>query len=678
MKKSRKLIFWTVLLCSLFSIAIYILFRILNDPTRLTPLENEWLNSNLNKVLNVSVVNDSNIFGSKGVGIFYDFVSDFTSEHNLKVNSITYKTNETTSGISFGISNVLRANEINFYQDHYVLVSKKKELVLDVKNIKEKKIGILSSNVSYVQELMDVSPTLITYNTKEELIKALDEGVEIQSIIVPRMEYIDVILAKDYRINYHFSSIARYYNMTLDMDGNPHFSNVLKKYFQRWKQQDFKNSYYKQEFQAFIQNLNITQAEVDRLQSVTYNYGFINNHPYEILTGGDFGGIVASYLNEFSEFSKIDFNFKRYSNYKKLVTDINNKKVDLYFEYQNFTSEGNDLPTNLLLSYDILLPVENSLVVSSFKSLKEETIYVEDNTLLFSRLKAISGLNIETYEGEKGLKNVIKKKGILIMDHERSQYYQKNILKNYTNRYTGNLEAIYNFRSTSNDVFQKLFVRYLNYLDENYMSNVGSYNYVLTVKNGTILGKIAQYSISIIIITLILIYIIYRSSKHIHLINKLKKEEKLKYIDQLTSLKNRNYLNENISIWNKNTIYPQTIIVMDLDRLHDINDTVGYEEGDKQIKAAANILIKTQLDNTDIMRTDGNEYMIYLIGYQQKQVTNYIFKLNREFKNLPYDFGASIGYSMIENDMKSVEDAINEAIEEVKKQKGIKKEEQEK
>lgn len=678
MKKSRKLIFWTVLLFSLFSLAIYILFRILNDPTRLTPLENEWLNSNLNKVLNVSVVNDSNVFGSKGVGIFYDFVSDFSSEYSLKVNSITYKTSETTNGVSFGISNVLRANEINFYQDHYVFVSKKKELILNSQNIKEKKVGILSSNLSYVQESIDVAPSFVSYNTKEDLIKALDDGVEIQAIIVPRMEYLDVILSKDYRINYHFSSIARYYNMTLDMDGNPYFSNVLKKYFQRWKQMKFKDSYYKQEFQTFIQNLNITQAEVDRLQSVTYHYGFVNNQPFEILTGGNFGGIVASYLNEFSRFSKIDFSFKRYSNYKKLVTDINNKKVDLYFEYYNFTSEGNDLPTNLLLTYDILLPVDNSLVVSSFKSLKNETIYVEDNTLLSSRLKSILDLSIETYEGEKGLKNVVKKKGIVIMDHERSKYYQDNILKNYTVRYTSKLEAIYNFRSTSNDVFQKLFVRYFNYLDENYMSNVGIYHYVATMKNGTILGRIAEYSISIIIITMILIYVIYRSTKHIHFIKKLKKEDKLKYIDQLTSLKNRNYLNENISIWNKNTIYPQTIIVIDLDRLHDINDTVGYDEGDKQIKAAANILIKTQLDNTDIMRTDGNEYMIYLVGYQQKQVTNYIYKLNREFKTLPYDFGASIGYSMIDNDMKSVEDAINEAIEDVKKQKETKKEEQEK
>ena len=154
---------------------------------------------------------------------------------------------------------------------------------------------------------------------------------------------------------------------------------------------------------------------------------------------------------------------------------------------------------------------------------------------------------------------------------------------------------------------------------------------------------------------------------------KLNEEDKMKFIDQLTSLKNRNYLNENIANWNKNTIYPQATIIIDLNSVRSINDQLGYEQGDAQIKAAANVLIKTQLDNTDIMRTDGNEYLIYLVGYQEKQVVSYIRKLYKEFKNLPYEHGASIGYSMITNDTKTIEDSINESVEDMRK----KKEEQE-
>ena len=44
----------------------------------------------------------------------------------------------------------------------------------------------------------------------------------------------------------------------------------------------------------------------------------------------------------------------------------------------------------------------------------------------------------------------------------------------------------------------------------------------------------------------------------------LTKEEKIKYIDQLTSLKNRAYLNSRIESWDESEVYPQSIIVIDL------------------------------------------------------------------------------------------------------------------
>mgnify|MGYP002508977631 CR=1 FL=1 len=48
-----------------------------------------------------------------------------------------------------------------------------------------------------------------------------------------------------------------------------------------------------------------------------------------------------------------------------------------------------------------------------------------------------------------------------------------------------------------------------------------------------------------------------------------------------------------------------------MNKIQEINDIDGYNEGDKQIKMAANVLIKTQLDNSEVMRTDGNEFVIF-------------------------------------------------------------------
>jgi diguanylate cyclase (GGDEF)-like protein len=140
----------------------------------------------------------------------------------------------------------------------------------------------------------------------------------------------------------------------------------------------------------------------------------------------------------------------------------------------------------------------------------------------------------------------------------------------------------------------------------------------------------------------------------------------------LTNLKNRNYLNDNIEYWEKNKVYPQAVVLLDLNKVKELNDKYGHEEGDKQIQSAANILIRTQRENSEIIRTDGNEFMVYLVGYDEKFIISYLHKLNREFKtSLPYEtYGVAIGYSIIENDLKTIDDAINEAAIMMRENKG--------
>ena len=50
-----------------------------------------------------------------------------------------------------------------------------------------------------------------------------------------------------------------------------------------------------------------------------------------------------------------------------------------------------------------------------------------------------------------------------------------------------------------------------------------------------------------------------------------------------------------------------------------------------------------------------------MIEYDEKQVVSYIRKLNKALKELKHGFGAAIGYSMINDELKTVDDAINEA-----------------
>ena len=236
-------------------------------------------------------------------------------------------------------------------------------------------------------------------------------------------------------------------------------------------------------------------------------------------------------------------------------------------------------------------------------------------------------------------------------------------------RFEEHSSMTYNFKSNADTMFNRLFTYFINVYDKNEIIYMGLDDSKTALKSGNIIYNITRYTALIIVLILLGAFIVYKYGKKVRLKKRIRKADKIKYIDLLTSLKNRNFLHENMPIWNRNTVYPQAIIVADLNGVQSLNDSYGYEAGDKQIKVIANILIKTQLDNSEIMRTDGNEFTIYLVGYNEKRVLSYIKKLNKAFKDLPYDKGVAIGFSMIEDDLKLVGDAINEATEKMKNNK---------
>ena len=663
MKKKKSIIIIIISILVVIGIAIGLYF-ILNDKDKLTVSERNWVNQNIGTIQNINVINNVNVFGKNGSGVFYDFISDFETEYGLSINPITFNEGSNPSGISFGVKNIVDDNDILFYTDHYVLVGKNNDYISTEEDLNGKNIDILSKDLSYVSKYVKKASNVVfkQFENIDEIILDMNENETY--MLVPLMEYLDTILSKDYKVVYHFSDIKEYYVLSLSDDK---LSSVLKKYYNKWNN-EFDNVYNDNLFKTFTSAMNITDTEVDSMQSITYNYGFVNASPYEVILGGKYGGIVAVYLSNFSKFADIEFNFVKYKTFNKFMKAVNNKDIDLYFNYYNFTDDFYQTD-GISIEYVIAARRDNSTVIKSIYSLIRETVYVQENSKIYDYIKNISDINIKTFSTTKDLFKLNKKDVFIILDKNTFDYYSDNKLDNYTGRYEDFISNEYTFKVRTNSALYRLLDKYIGVMDENKLVIEGLNNHYDTIKSGNIITKIAEYILLILLLVVLIIFIIFKKSKKISIARKIKKDDKMKFIDQLTSLKNRNFLNENIETWNNNTIYPQTIVVIDLNKIQEINDLYGYNEGDKQIKALANILVKTQLDNSEIMRTDGNEFVIYLVGYSQKQVSNYIFKLNKEIKKLPYEFGAEFGFSMIQDDIKTIEDALNEAVEDMKKNK---------
>ena len=663
MKKKKSIIIIIISILLVIGIAIGLYF-ILNDKDKLTVSERNWVNESIGTIQNINVVNNVNVFGKDGSGVYYDFIKDFETEYGLNINPITFNEGSNPSGITFGVKQSISENDILFYTDHYVLVSKNNDIISQEENLNGKSIDILSKDLSYVSKYLKKASNVSfkQFETMDEML--LDMNENDTYMLVPLIKNLDVILSKDYKVVYHFSDIKDYYVLQISDDK---LSSVLKKYYSKWNN-EFKDVYNNNLFKTFTSNMNISDTEVDSMQSITYNYGFVNASPYEVILGGKYGGIIAVYLSNFSKFADIEFNFVKYKNFNSFTKAINKKDIDLYFNYYNFTDDFYQTD-GLSIEYVVAARRDNNTVVKSIYSLIDETVYVQENSKIYDYIKNISDINIKTFSTTKDLFKLNKKDVYIILDKNTFDYYSDKKLDNYTSRYSDYISNEYTFKVRTNSALYRLLDKYVGVMDEDEMVLEGLNNHYDTIKSGSIITKVAEYILYIAIIVVIVIFVLFKKSKKVSIARKIKKDDKMKFIDQLTSLKNRNFLNENIETWNNNTIYPQTIVVVDLNKIQEINDLYGYNEGDKQIKALANILVKTQLDNSEIMRTDGNEFVIYLVGYNQKQISNYIFKLNKEIKKLPYEFGAEFGFSMIQDDIKTIEDALNEAVEDMKKNK---------
>lgn len=667
--EKKKVLLIVLILVSIFSVVAVGTYLILHDDNKLDVKEKEWIADNTNNVQNVYVVNDIDILAKNGSGVIFDFLDMLKKEYGLDINPITYNSGEQVGDRAFKLTTEVAKNQTEIYKEHYVLISKSLNSIESLKQLNNINVGVVINDEKSVNNYLNGANIVIkSYETPTKLFEALELSQDITYAIVPLEENLSSILTSNYYIDYHISDLNKY--LVYEQKEGDLFSSIVSKYFAKFKDDELLNSYNKNELDAFLSALSVSDKDLKKIQGKTYQYGFLNNSPYEILTSGTYGGIVSEYLSRFGAFSGTEFNFTRYKNFNKFTEAVANNKIDIYYNYYNITTEYNRVDSLDYISFVVVAPEEDSLVINSVGALGNTPIYVLKDSILEKYLDEFGGLKVKVYENTRDLRRIANKGYVIAIDKLSFEYYNKDFLSRYNIRYENVLNDTYNFYvKKDNEIFELLYAKYINLLDPKEIRVKGLYNHSLTVKSGTIIGQIARYALIIIFAVVVFLLILYKSTKKVKIAKKIKKEDKLKYIDQLTSLKNRNYLNDSLPGWNKNSIYPQATIVIDLNKIQDINDTDGYDSGDKQIKAAANVLVRTQLDNSDIIRTDGNEFLLYLVGYSEKQVVSYIRKLNKEFKKLPYEYGAAIGYSMVLNEAKTLEDAINESVDDMKNKK---------
>ncbi|MGI6308322.1 MAG: diguanylate cyclase [Dethiobacteria bacterium] len=94
-----------------------------------------------------------------------------------------------------------------------------------------------------------------------------------------------------------------------------------------------------------------------------------------------------------------------------------------------------------------------------------------------------------------------------------------------------------------------------------------------------------------------------------------KAEEKLEYLsihDALTGIYNRGYFEEEMRRLDTPRFRPASIIVCDVDNLKPVNDTLGHDQGDVLLKAAAKAISRPFRSSDVVARIGGDEFAVIL------------------------------------------------------------------
>ena len=148
-------------------------------------------------------------------------------------------------------------------------------------------------------------------------------------------------------------------------------------------------------------------------------------------------------------------------------------------------------------------------------------------------------------------------------------------------------------------------------------------------------------------------------------------EEKITHIamhDSLTGLHNRTFFEEHLDLMFKERKVKVGLIILDIDGLKYVNDTLGHQQGDKLIVSVAKILNKTFRPSDIICRIGGDEFAVLLRNIDEQQIQGVLKRLksiveeyNHNLKVNKYPLNISFGYSIKDDKDKTALQSFKEA-----------------
>ena len=534
-KKNKKFFIIIGVVAIVLILGIILWIRANNNSNELSLSEKKWIEDNKNSMIDIYIMNDLPIFTESEDDVFLSFLDYFEAETGLSLNKVSYSLNSTvpTGDYLFKIINEvddIGRNDLLFYEDNYVILSKTNKKIQDLSLLNGYKIGILTSNLTSVTEYLSYGNNL-TFTNYEDDVKLLNafNSDEVNYIVVPKNRYLKDIVNNNYYVVSNLSNLSNKYVLQVSNKSNK-LDSIFSKLYSKWYNTNFKKLFSKNLNEYYFKTKEVDDRSITAFKGKKYIYGYVENIPYEISNNK---GLNLEFLKGFESFAGVEFQLKKYNSVKALKEAFDEGKVDIIFNYYDFDSSSSNETINVYnSSYVILTHIDNNVTVDSWVSLSGKEVYALKDTALTTYINNNTKATVKTYSK---IKNLLKnKEPLVLLDLNTYNYYKNTKLKDYYIVYEGNLDLSYNFlvkRDNTNNIFSEAFQYYLSNINHTEFKNRG----MSKIMNTNFFETLPLFYYAVVAFIFVIILAAFRLKKE----KRVKvTEEKSRYIDPLTSLKN--------------------------------------------------------------------------------------------------------------------------------------------
>ena len=333
---------------------------------------------------------------------------------------------------------------------------------------------------------------------------------------------------------------------------------------------------------------------------------------------------LLNQLNAFQELHR--------ANQLSLITDLHSA-IQERLQILRYLNENNKLEFTTTIAFEVFYPAANEWIIN------------------FSRVKKVNeseGWRTDTVIYQDKLKPKLEKVNALLRSLDLAiEEFSKNDLTTLSNT------AQFQIKSIWTAVIGGLFILLLGFVFLVKLILIPIENVTQALKDeskGITTGINPDISI---LETKNLIHAFKEMRIQIH-----NRQQELEYHalhDELTGLANRKLFLERVEQAIHNAQQDRSsfaILIMDLDRFKEVNDTLGHDVGDKLLQLVAKKLVDLLRDVDVIVRLGGDEFAVLLTTAKEEDAEKVAEKIVKEFNNVftvndtPLYIGVSTGISV--------------------------------